>query len=66
MRSRSRRGLSMTRTMLLDPDKTTSLTIESWPDPVIDSLGRDSRTHDVESYWLPVLGPPSITIDQQH
>jgi len=56
----------MTRTMLLDPDKTTSLTIESWPDPVIDSLGRDSRTHDVESYWLPVLGPPSITIDQQH
>jgi hypothetical protein len=44
-------------TMLLDPEKTTSLKIESWPDPVIDSLGHDPRSHYVETYWLPVLGP---------
>jgi hypothetical protein len=47
----------MTTSMLLDPEKTTSLRIEPWPDPVIDSLGHDPRSHYVESYWLPVLGP---------
>jgi hypothetical protein len=44
-------------TILLDPGKITSLKIESWPDPVIDSLGHDPRSLYVETYWLPVLGP---------
>jgi hypothetical protein len=47
-------------TNLLDPEKTTSLKIESWPDPVIDSLGHDPRSHYVETYWLPVLGPSTV------
>ncbi|HVE47504.1 MAG TPA: hypothetical protein VNA57_12260 [Acidimicrobiales bacterium] len=34
-----------------------ALTIRPWPDPVIDSLGHDPRSHYVETYWLGVLGP---------
>lgn len=34
-----------------------TLTIRSWPDPVIDSLGHDPRSHYVETYWLGILGP---------
>ena len=33
------------------------LTIVPWPDPVIDSLGHDPRSHYVETYWLGILGP---------
>ena len=33
------------------------LTIRPWPDPVIDSLGHDPRSHYVETYWLGILGP---------
>ncbi|MFV2038786.1 MAG: hypothetical protein ACC660_00930 [Acidimicrobiales bacterium] len=31
--------------------------VEPWPDPVIDNLGHDPRSHYVELYWLGVLGP---------
>ena len=34
-----------------------TLTIRPWPDPVIDSLGHDPRSHYVETYWLGILGP---------
>ena len=37
------------------------LRIEAWIDPVIDELGHDPRSAYVETFWLPVLGPPSIT-----
>lgn len=33
------------------------LAIQPWPDPVIDSLGHDPRSHYVETYWLGILGP---------
>lgn len=33
------------------------VTIRPWPDPVIDSLGHDPRSHYVETYWLGILGP---------
>lgn len=36
---------------------TGSLDIRPWPDPVIDALGHDPRSHYVETYWLSVLGP---------
>ncbi|MDP1793220.1 MAG: hypothetical protein Q8K63_03695 [Acidimicrobiales bacterium] len=36
---------------------TGSLSVEPWPDPVIDSLGLDPRSHYVETYWLGTLGP---------
>ena len=34
-----------------------TLEIRPWPDPVIDTLGHDPRSHYVETYWLGVLGP---------
>jgi hypothetical protein len=34
-----------------------ALEIRPWPDPVIDSLGHDPRSHYVETYWLSILGP---------
>ena len=34
-----------------------TLSIRPWPDPVIDSLGHDPRSHYVETYWLGILGP---------
>ena len=34
-----------------------TLAIRPWPDPVIDSLGHDPRSHYVETYWLGILGP---------
>lgn len=44
-------------TMVLDPSQTASLRIEAWNDPLVDRLGHDPRSHYVETYWLPVLGP---------
>ena len=32
---------------------------EPWLDPVIDELGHDPRSAYVETFWLPVLGPPT-------
>lgn len=33
------------------------VTVRPWPDPVIDQLGHDPRSHYVETYWLGILGP---------
>jgi hypothetical protein len=34
-----------------------TLTVQPWPDEVIDSLGFDPRSPYVERFWLGVLGP---------
>ncbi|HEX2040151.1 MAG TPA: hypothetical protein VHF47_10515 [Acidimicrobiales bacterium] len=34
-----------------------TLFVRPWPDPVIDRLGHDPRSHYVETYWLGILGP---------
>ncbi len=39
------------------------LTVEAWPDPVIDQLGHDPRSAYVERFWLGVLGPSRIAIE---
>ncbi len=36
---------------------TGTLKVTPWPDPIIDSLGLDPRSHYVETYWLGTLGP---------
>ncbi len=36
---------------------TGTLSVAPWPDPVIDALGLDPRSHYVETYWLGTLGP---------
>jgi hypothetical protein len=50
----------MPRTAIL-PASTAApvdtLHVRPWPDPVIDSLGHDPRSHYVEQFWLGVLGP---------
>ncbi len=33
------------------------LHVTTWDDPVLDNLGHDPRSHYVETYWLPMLGP---------
>ena len=37
-----------------------SVSVEPWPDPVIDELGHDPRSAYVERFWLPVLGPSTV------
>lgn len=37
-----------------------SLSVEGWPDPVIDDLGHDPRSAYVERFWLPILGPSTV------
>ena len=34
-----------------------TLQIRPWPDPVIDAVGHDPRSHYVEEFWLGILGP---------
>ncbi len=41
----------------------TTLTVKPWPDALIDTLGYDPRSRYVETFWLPTLGPPSMTIE---
>src|SRR3954471_11530505 len=36
---------------------TETLPIRPWPDPVIDAVGHDPRSHYVERFWLGILGP---------
>ncbi len=36
------------------------LTIQAWPDPVIDQLGHDPRSAYVERFWLGILGPSTV------
>lgn len=39
-----------------------TVTIQPWPDPVIDTLGHDPRSVYVETFWLPTLGPTSLLL----
>lgn len=39
-----------------------TLTIQPWPDPVIDTLGYDPRSRYVETFWLPTLGPSALLL----
>jgi hypothetical protein len=38
----------------------SSLSVEPWPDPVIDQLGHDPRSTYVEHFWLSILGPSTV------
>ncbi len=40
----------------------TSLTIQPWPDPVIDPVGHDPRSIYAETFWLPTLGPTALLL----
>ncbi|MBM3672092.1 MAG: hypothetical protein FJW86_07930 [Actinobacteria bacterium] len=40
----------------------TSLTIQPWPDPVIDTVGHDPRSVYAETFWLPTLGPTALLL----
>lgn len=44
-------------TITLPEAPTSTLTVRPWPDPVIDAVGHDPRSHYVEQFWLGVLGP---------
>ena len=37
-----------------------TLDIRPWPDPVIDTVGHDPRSHYVEEFWLSILGPSTV------
>lgn len=39
-----------------------TLTIQPWPDPVIDTVGHDPRSLYVETFWLPTLGPTALLL----
>jgi hypothetical protein len=39
-----------------------TLTIQPWPDPVIDTVGYDPRSRYVETFWLPTLGPTALLL----
>ena len=39
-----------------------TLTIQPWPDPVIDTVGHDPRSAYVETFWLPTLGPTALLL----
>jgi hypothetical protein len=38
------------------------LTIQPWPDPIIDTVGHDPRSLYVETFWLPTLGPTALLL----
>ncbi len=40
----------------------TMLAIRPWPDPIIDVIGFDPRSHYVERFWLPTIGPTSLLL----
>jgi len=40
----------------------STLTIQPWPDPVIDTVGHDPRSAYVETFWLPTLGPTALLL----
>jgi len=39
-----------------------TITIKPWLDPVVDVLGHDPRSRYVETFWLPTLGPPNVSV----
>lgn len=38
----------------------TQISVEPWPDPVIDQLGHDPRSAYAEKFWLGILGPSTL------
>ena len=44
------------------PVPTDRLLVTPWPDPVLDSMGHDPRSHYVETYWLSILGPSALVL----
>jgi hypothetical protein len=40
----------------------TTLTIQPWPDAVIDTLGHDPRSIYAETFWLPTIGPTALLL----
>lgn len=53
-----RTGEGSTKTDALFP--TERISVEPWPDPVIDKLGHDPRSTYVETFWLGILGPSTL------
>ncbi len=39
-----------------------TLTIQPWPDPILDTVGHDPRSLYVERFWLPTLGPTALLL----
>jgi hypothetical protein len=39
-----------------------TITVKPWHDPVVDVLGHDPRSRYVETFWLPTLGPPKVSV----
>ena len=39
------------------PSRSPRLTVQPWPDPVIDAVGHEVRSPYVERFWLGLLGP---------
>jgi len=39
-----------------------TLTIQPWPDPMLDTIGHDPRSVYVERFWLPTLGPTALLL----
>jgi hypothetical protein len=39
-----------------------SLTIQPWPDAVLDTVGHDPRSRYAERFWLPTLGPTALLL----
>lgn len=40
----------------------TVVRVLPWPDPVLDTSGHDPRSHYVETFWLPSLGPTAVLL----
>ncbi len=41
---------------------TESISVQPWPDPILDAVGHDPRSLYVETFWLPILGPTSVLL----
>ena len=40
----------------------STITIQPWPDPVIDTVGHDPRSMYAETFWLPTIGPTALQL----
>src|SRR5947208_945054 len=52
-------------TITLPEAPTSTLTVRPWPDPVIDAVGHDPRSHYVQQFWLGVLGPSTTGLTRR-
>lgn len=39
-----------------------TITVQPWPDPILDTSGHDPRSAYVETFWLPTLGPTALLL----